>query len=46
MIKLIILALGAVPIFGLSISNDDGVNVIISDNKLNEQLWYKFMVSI
>lgn len=46
MIKLIILALGAVPILGLSISTDDGVNVISSEDKLNEQLWQKFKVRI
>ena len=46
MIKLIILALGAVPIIlGLSINtNDGGINVISSDSKLNEQLWQKFKV--
>ena len=44
MIKLIILALGAVPILGLSIKSGDGKNVISSENKLNEQLWQKFKV--
>ncbi|CAG9798782.1 unnamed protein product [Chironomus riparius] len=43
MITLIILALGAVSILGLSINTDDGgINVISSDNKLNEKLWHKF----